>query len=132
MVAGLAACAVDSSANDQSVLDVMTQQITPATNKLWGAEDPQTDADWRALSNAASETAIAFRLTKTGGSGRNDNDWAANDDWQFFSDQMIKAAETAQFAIADRDIEALLAAGEPLYEPCEACHAVYLPGVTQQ
>lgn len=123
--------ALTSNADDQSILELMTIRVVPATDTLWGAEDPETDAEWQKLEDAATETIKAFELTKAGGSGPNDNNWAANDDWQAFSDDVIAAAELAKLAIAERDIEALWEAGDPLYTPCEACHLVYNPGVAE-
>lgn len=121
-----------SNAEDPSILDLMTTRVVPATDTLWGADDPQTDAEWQALEDAASETIDAFTIAKAGGSGPNDDSWATNDDWQAFSDEVIAAAELAKLAIAARDIEALWDAGDPLYTPCEACHIAYNPGVSEQ
>jgi hypothetical protein len=121
------ACAAD----DQSILELMTIAVAPATDTLWGADDPQTDAEWQALKDAATETIVAFERAKTGGSGPNDNAWAANDDWQTLSNDVIAAAELAKKAIAERDIEALWDAGDPLYTPCEACHIAFNPGVSE-
>lgn len=101
------------------------------TNALWAADDPQTDAEWQALEDAATETIMAFECAKAVGRGPNDNAWAANDDWQAFSNDVISAAELAKVAIAQRDIEALWDAGDPLYTPCEACHIAYNPGVSE-
>jgi hypothetical protein len=121
-----------TGANEQSIIELMTTRVAPATDTLWGADDPQTDADWQLLDDAASETIEAFIATKAGGAGPNDNNWAANNDWQAFADDVIAAAELAKLAIGERDIEALWEAGDPLYTPCEACHLVYNPGVAEQ
>ena len=40
-----------------SVNDVMMAVITPATNKIWGIEDPQTDEEWQVFIDAAAEIA---------------------------------------------------------------------------
>jgi hypothetical protein len=121
-----------SNAEDQTILELMTIRVVPATDTLWGAEDPQTDAEWQALEDAAIETIKAFELAKAGGSGPNDDNWAANDDWQAFSDDVIAAAELAKLAIAERNIDALWDAGGPLYTPCEECHIAYNPGLAEQ
>ena len=45
------------------------------------------------------------------------------------ADDTIAAAESAKIAIAARDMEAIFEAGDALYQPCEACHIDFNPGV---
>ena len=112
-----------------SVNDLMIEIVTPATNTLWGIEDPQTDADWQTFIDAADLVVEAGRTIKVGGTGPNDNEWAANTEWDQFADQMIQAGVDARQAAENKDVEAMYTAGEVLYPPCEGCHNQYHPGV---
>ena len=112
-----------------TVKEVMESVITPATNTLWGAEDPQTDEAWQELEDAAITTITAGTYVALGGSGTSDREWASKPEWQAFNDVMIEAATDALKAIRERDIEALFVANDVLYPPCEGCHIAFNPGV---
>jgi len=112
-----------------SINDLMVTVVTPATDTIWGIEDPQTDADWQVFIDAADRTIEAGRTIKVGGTGPNDSEWAANPEWQAFADRLIAAAEAARQAAVDRDVDAMYEAGDVLYPPCEECHLKFHPGV---
>ena len=114
-----------------SVLALMVTEVAPATDTLWGVEDPQSDQDWQVLSDAADRTIVAFEAIKQGGSGPNDKAWAAEAKWRAYSDDVIAAARSAKLAIAAQDMDALYDANDALYPPCEACHLDYHPGVIE-
>ncbi len=114
-----------------SVLALMLTEVAPATDTLWGVDNPQSDADWQALTNAADRTVLAFEAIKRGGSGPNDQDWADEAAWRAYADDVIAAARSAKLAITARDMNALSDANIALYTPCEACHLDYHPGVTE-
>lgn len=131
----LAACAAPMNkvqVPELSVNDQMITIVTPATNRLWGVEDPQTDMEWKLLDEAAVAVIDAFIAMKEGGSGPNDVTWAANADWDAFSDEILDAGEAARAAIANRDLDALFEANDVLYPPCENCHLRYHPGLKNQ
>jgi hypothetical protein len=107
----------------------MTAIITPATNTLWGVEDPQTDAEWKVLEDAALVVIDAGKQVQKGGAGPNDEQWAREPDWQDFALELTDAAESGLRAIQDRDLEALFEANDVLYPPCEGCHLKFHPGV---
>ena len=112
-----------------TVKEVMESVITPATNTLWGAEDPQTDEAWQQLEDAAITTITAGTYVARGGSGTSDQEWSSAPEWQAFNNVMIKAATDALNAIRERDVEALFVANDVLYPPCEGCHIAFNPGV---
>lgn len=112
-----------------TVKDVMESVITPATNTLWGAEDPQTDEAWQQLEDAAITTITAGAYVARGGSGASDQEGSSTPEWQAFNSVMIEAAADALNAIRERDIEALFVANDVLYPPCEGCHIAFNPGV---
>ncbi len=117
---------------EMSVNDLMITLITPATNTLWGIEDPQTAEDWQVFIDAADLVIDAGRTIKVGGTGPKDTDWAADPAWQAFADALIGAGRDARQAAMDQDIEAMYTAGEVLYPPCEECHLQFHPGVREQ
>lgn len=121
---GLAADSIDHRV---TVRQVMMAAITPATNTLWAAEESPDDAAWQTLSDAAVVVLASGTLIKSGGTGSDDNQWAAEPAWQNYADVMIDAAADALAAVEARDIDALMTATEVMYPPCEECHAQYHP-----
>ena len=113
-----------------SIKELMEKTITPATNTIWNAyEPPSTDAQWEALEEAAITLLAAAKLNELGGTGASDNDWVLEPTWKAFNAVMSQAGSDALDAIRTRDHEALLAASDVLYPPCEGCHQQFNPGV---
>jgi hypothetical protein len=129
------ACSSGGSQDDaapvptMSINDLMVAVITPATDVLWGIEDPQTDEEWQVFIDAAEVVIDAGKTIKVGGTGPSDNAWAQSPQWQEFADQLISAGEDAKLAAQDKNLEAMFAAGDVLYPPCEECHIAFHPGV---
>ncbi len=61
-----------------------------------------------------------------------DAEWAKQPAWQPFNAAMLAASEAALAAIRAKDHDALLAASDALYPPCEGCHLAFNPGVVNQ
>jgi hypothetical protein len=112
-----------------SVNDVMISIIAPATNTLWGIDDPQTDDDWQVFIAAADAVIATAREIKSGGAGPSDQQWAESPDWQAFADRLIAAGSDAREAAENKDVDAMYAAGDILYPPCEECHNQFHPGL---
>lgn len=110
----------------------MTNVITPASNTLWSVEDPQSDAEWQDLADAAIALVDASESIGRGGSGPNDMEWAADPAWQAFLDTLTGAARAARDAAVAKDLDSLLGANDVLYPPCEECHLQFHPDVRQQ
>ncbi len=72
-----------------SVNNLMLTVITPATNTIWGIEDPQTDEESQVFIDAASQVIEVAIQIKAGGSGPNDSAWAEGPAWQRFTDVLI-------------------------------------------
>jgi hypothetical protein len=113
-----------------TIKEVMEMTITPATNTMWNVPERPTDEQWAALEQASITLLVAADAIATGGAGQRDAVWAGNPAWAAFNEAMIKAGLDALKAIRARDSEALLAAGDVLYPPCEGCHLQFNPGVT--
>jgi len=142
-VVGLALAAVSLAPNAQqsagqpgalkpqvSVMELMQETITPATNQLWSAyKEPSTPAEWRMMEEASITLLAAASLTAAGGTGPMDNNWAKEPAWQGFNAALIDARRAALEASRKQDQEGLLAAGDLLLPPCEGCHQQFNPAV---
>jgi cytochrome c556 len=112
--------------------ELMEKTITPATNRLWNVPEMPTDEDWAALEEAAITLLAGAQVNALGGTGAKDNEWAASPAYQAFNQAMIAAGRDALAAVRARSTDALLAAGDVLYPPCEGCHLQFNPGVTEE
>ena len=115
-----------------SIKELMESVVVPASNRLWGAEDPQTDEEWRVLEDAAVTVISAGSVMSLGGSGPRASDWAQNPAWKALTVEMTEAAIDSLKAIRASDIDALYEAGYRMYPPCENCHMQFNPSVTGQ
>jgi cytochrome c556 len=112
---------------------LMEGAITDASNVLWNAFDaPKSDEQWAELERAALALIEAAKLNAVGGTGPMDKEWAAQPAWKPFNEAMVQASQAALTAIRAKNHEALLAAGDQLYAPCEGCHMQFNPGVVNQ
>jgi hypothetical protein len=117
----------DQALTAMTINDLMVNVVTPATDTLWGIEDPQTDAEWQVFVDAANTVIDAGNAIKAGGTGPSDDEWAANAEWQAFADRLIAAATDARQAAREKDLEAMWSAGDVMYPPCEECHLQFHP-----
>jgi hypothetical protein len=109
-----------------SVKQIMNGIITPSTATIWGAYDLKTEDQWKAVEDAALAVIDAGALLESGGTGAGEIDFAAEQQWQEFNQQMVAAARGVLQA-ANAKEEGLLAmvGNDDLYPPCESCHRVY-------
>ncbi len=113
-----------------SVNNLMQTVVTPATNTIWGIEDPQTDEEWQVFIDAAAQLIDVSRQIKNGGSGPNDSTWAQDPAWQQFADVLIESGVEIQAAARARDLDTLMdVSNEKMYPPCEECHLQFLPNM---
>jgi cytochrome c556 len=132
LLAVLAAVSADENGAPKpttSVFELMQTVVVPASDTLWGIEDPQTDDDWQVFVDAAQALIVASETIKQGGTGPNDAAWAASPDWQAFADRLLAASTAAKAAAEQRDLDGMFSAGDVLYPPCEECHLQFNPGV---
>ena len=113
-----------------SVNDVMLAIITPATNTIWGIEDPQSDQEWQVFIDAAAQVIDAANRIKAGGSGPHDSAWAKDPEWQRFADVLIESGLEIQAAARARNLDTLMdVSNEKMYPPCEECHLQFHPSM---
>ena len=116
-----------------TIRDLMEKTITTASNAIWAAyEPPASDEDWLKLEDAAITMLAASQVLALGGTGPMDNDWARDPAFKAFNTALINASASALTAARARDHDALLAAGDALYPPCEECHLQFNPGAAGQ
>lgn len=129
----LCACSTSESREEAviSVYEVMISIMTPATDAIWGVEDPQSDEEWAIIENAANTVIVAATQIKRGGSGPDDASWTGEAAWQEFADMVINAGIAARDAARNKDLDAVFQAGDVLYPPCEGCHLQFHPGFQQ-
>ena len=132
----LALAIVTSTAEESlapTVNDIMTAIITPATDIIWGIEDPQTDEEWQVFIDAAKEVEDAAREIKAGAGGPNDADWAKDPQWRQFADVLIESAQEIQEAASRHDLDTLIdISSNKMYPPCEECHLMFHPAMQEQ
>ncbi len=112
-----------------SVFELMQTVVVPASDTVWGIEDPRTDEDWQVFVDAAEALIVASETIKQGGTGPNDATWAASPDWQTFAERLLAASRAVKTAALQRDLDGMFSAGDVLYPPCEECHLEFNPGV---
>ena len=112
---------------------LMETAVTDASNAIWNAFDPpKSDEEWSALERAALALIDATKRNAVGGTGPMDKEWAAQPAWKPLNEAMLQASQGALTAIRAKNHEALLAASDQLYPPCEGCHLQFNPGVVNQ
>ncbi len=109
-----------------TIKEAMEMTITPATNTLGGAPGEE----WLVLEQASITLLVAADVVGRGGAGPKDTEWARNPAYAAFNKVMANAGLDALKAARARDRDALAAAGDVLYPPCEGCHLQFNPGVT--
>jgi hypothetical protein len=112
-----------------SIKEVMEKTITRATNTLWNVPDSPSEEEWAALEEASITLLVGAYVVGLGGTGPMDNEWAEQPAWQALNRLLIDAGTQALAATRARNVAALQSASDPLYAPCEACHAQFNPGV---
>ena len=107
---------------------VMRTMVDPAANLVWASvvttvtvdgvheKSPSTDAEWRALRNAAADLAESGNLLSK------ENRVSGNGDWGRQSQSLIDAAAATLKAVDARSPDQILAAGEQIYNTCVGCH----------
>ena len=92
---------------------------TTITEKGTDEVFPRNDQEWENVGSSAMVLIEAANLLKVEGRAKDDTDWAR------MSDAMATEARQVFQATEKKDVEALLAAGEPLNASCDSCHRRY-------
>lgn len=110
--------------NVGSMSDLMVKIIYPASDALFYIESrtPRTDAEWTALEGQALMVAESANLLMMPGRARDQKQWMAD------AKLMLDAGAAAVKAAKAKDVQAIVALSDQLYESCTACHKNYRPG----
>jgi hypothetical protein len=102
---------------------LMQAIVIPASDGVWGvaSEPPKDDAGWLAAENHAIALAESGNLLMIG------NRVVDREHWLKYSSSLVDTANTALEGIRARDMDKISAAGDAIYEVCEACHMQYMP-----
>jgi hypothetical protein len=111
-----------ASASFATTRQLMLALVVPTSNAVFAAagEPPADEAAWAALEANALVLAESGALLHSGPRAVDRGSWIQ------FSDALIKAAQSAAHAAHDKNVEALPAASDQVYEVCEGCHKQYL------
>ena len=104
-----------------TVKQLMHAIIIPSSDALFKAagDPPSNDAGWTVAQLQALAVAEGANLLMLG------NRPVDRAEWMLMSRAMLDAASQAASAAEKKNATALSAAGDQVYETCEACHAKY-------
>ena len=102
--------------------DLMVKIIYPASDAIFyiTTRTPTSDAEWTELQGKALAVAESANLLMM--PGRDQDRWMAD------AKLMLDAGRTAYRAARAKDVAALEAVNDALYESCTSCHQHYRPG----
>jgi len=106
-----------------TVMQIMEAVVIPSSNVIWNvpAEAPKDDEEWATVRNNALSLAEAGNLLMIEGRAKD------QDAWMRASQALIDAGTTAFHAAEAKDVDAMAAAGDEIYNSCEGCHMQYPP-----
>lgn len=105
-----------------SVKQLMIELTVPLSNTVFAAagEAPKDEAGWQLIHQAALALGQSAELLTKGPLAIHDPAW------QQPAKDMADAAQNAAKAAKLRDVDAIAAAGDALYQSCVNCHKSYL------
>jgi Lipocalin-like domain len=103
--------------------DLMVKIIYPASDAIFyiTTRTPTSDAEWTELQGKALAVAESANLLMMPGRARDQDRWMAD------AKLMLDAGRTAYRAARAKDVAALEAVNDALYESCTTCHQHYRP-----
>ena len=101
-----------------SVREIMLEMVVPSSDAVFNVaiEAPGDDASWATLAAQTRVLAESGNLLMLGDRDRGDEAWTA------MARAQVDAAVVTLEAIDARDVDAVIAAGDVVYEACATCH----------
>lgn len=130
----LAGCKQDVAVPEQTVQQLMADEVQPTAKIYWDSVQyisdaegeheifPRTDEDWQRTRAAATRMIELAELLKTPGYAE-----GRGRDWTTFSNSLVEVSRLAEQAADSRDPEKVFEVGGTMYSVCSACHQVYPP-----
>ena len=111
-------------AQPQTMSDLMVKTIYPASDAIFyiDTRTPANDGEWNALEGQTAALAAAAAELMQPNRARGREQWIAD------GRLLVGAAASADAAVRKRDVAALSALNDPLYQSCVQCHQHYRPG----
>lgn len=112
-----------------SVNALMVALVDHAAHEIWEAASAArlTGRDWQGVEQHAIQLIASGTLISLGGTGREDERWAATPGWQEWSRALSEGGLAALAAVENTDQAALHAAGERIVDTCFGCHDMFKP-----
>lgn len=115
-----------------SINAMMVGAVDHAAHHIWdlGRDGmaPETDQDWDEVWHAAVQLiAASTAITTDGTTGPMDAEWVSDPGWRTWAQALMDAGVMAYDAARERDLDAVLRAGDPLVMACEGCHQQFKP-----
>ena len=122
-LAGAAVAQAPSFQPVGNVSQLMISIIYPTSDAIFYIDRaaPKTDADWNVLRNQALMLAESGNLLMMPSRARDQGDWIKD------SKMLVDVGAAAYKAAQAKDIEAIRALNDQLYESCLVCHEQYRP-----
>jgi 23S rRNA pseudoU1915 N3-methylase RlmH len=104
--------------------ELMATKVELAAEAIWNAaldeSAPKTDADWKKLEEAAAALAENGKSLMTSNLAKDQGKWKEE------SQKLIDIAEVSRKAIAEKNRDALVDAGNKMNDAvCVSCHMIY-------
>jgi cytochrome c556 len=105
-----------------SVLNLMKSIVIPQSDIIFavGKAAPRSDQEWAAVQQSAGRLTEAAKTLSAQAPATNGANWLK------FSQSMGDAVNRASAAANAKNVDAVLDAGDVLYESCEGCHKQYM------
>ena len=106
-----------------SMSQLMVEIIYPASDAIFYVErtPPKNDVDWRVLRHNAITLAEAGNLLMLPSRARDQMDWMKD------AKMLVDAGAAAYKAAQAKDLDAVVALNDQLYQACVICHQQYRP-----
>ena len=104
-----------------TMLELMEQIVYPTSNAVFyaGSRTPESEEAWNELEADALMLAESANLMMMAGRAPDEDQWMRD------ARLLLDAGEEAFRAARERDVDALRALNDPLYQSCVTCHEHY-------
>lgn len=111
------------------LLAVMRANVEIPADGIWAIQgsDKLSEQEWQLADQDATNLVVATSLISKPGTGKNDQAWTANANWQSWAADAQKTALQIRQAVQAKDMASLSKAADHLTEVCQSCHEKYRP-----